>query len=138
MVLPLLEIGFTGTRRGMSFYQEKMFRMIFAGLSATNIVKFHHGDAMGADAKADAIAREYGASIIIHPPKDPKYRAFCYTDGDIQFPEKPYGVRDKDIIDPADLLIATPQTVDELLRSGTWMTIRYARKTDKPRILLEP
>lgn len=138
MVLPLLEIGFTGTRRGMSFFQKKMFRWIFAGLSATNVIIFHHGDAKGADAEADAIAREFGARIVIHPPSDPKYRAYCFQEGDLQFPEKPYGVRDKDIVNPADLLIATPQTWDEYLRSGTWMTVRYARKSDKPRIILEP
>jgi hypothetical protein len=137
-LVELIEIGFTGTRRGMSYNQKKNFRIIFGALAQIYEIKLHHGDAIGADAEADAIGRLYNAKIIIHPPTDPKYRAFCCKRGDIQFPEKPYLVRDRDIVDPCDLLISTPMTVVEILRSGTWATIRYARKTDKPRINLEP
>jgi hypothetical protein len=34
-------------------------------------------------------------------------------------------------------LIATPESLTEELRSGTWATIRYARKIKKPCLILD-
>ncbi|KKM09958.1 hypothetical protein LCGC14_1722330, partial [marine sediment metagenome] len=45
--------------------------------------------------------------------------------------------RNKLMVARADFLIATPKTMKEVMRgSGTWATIRYARKADIPILLL--
>jgi hypothetical protein len=40
--------------------------------------------------------------------------------------------RNKMMVDDCEALIATPRLMVEELRSGTWSTIRYARKCRKP------
>lgn len=68
-------------------------------------------------------------SIQIHifPPDNPKLRAF--NKADLLMPEKPYLVRNLDIINNSACLIACPKDKNnEELRSGTWSTIRQAKK----------
>jgi hypothetical protein len=96
-------------------------------------VEFHHGDCVGADAEADdLIAQIGGCKIVIHPPDNPRKRAFkTRYPGRIVLPAKPYLMRNHDIVDATDILIAAPKTNEEELRSGTWATIRYAMKQGK-------
>jgi hypothetical protein len=69
-----------------------------------------------------------GIRIVIHPPTDPKKRAFCKGAAEIREP-KPYLDRNHDIVDEGSgLLIAAPFQEEEILRSGTWATVRYAWK----------
>jgi len=49
---------------------------------------------------------------------------------------KPYLDRNQDIVDGADILIAAPNEDKEIVRSGTWSTVRYARKSKKKIILV--
>ena len=120
-----MKIGFTGNQEGMSKNQTEGLRRELEKLQATEL---HHGDCIGADAEADQIARELGLSVVIHPPNNPNKRAWCARLGDIEYEEKPYLVRNHDIVDAVDVMFAAPKTMTEELRSGTWATIRYARK----------
>ena len=52
------------------------------------------------------------------------------------YAEKRYLERNRDIVDACDILIACPRTLKEELRSGTWATVRYARKVGKPVAIL--
>lgn len=125
-----IAVGFTGTRKGMSENQKKQLSTVFRKtVENGDEIVFHHGDCDGADAEADLIARNFGAKIHIHPPSDPKYRAFCYQEGDIQYEEKPYLVRDHDIVDAVKIMLAAPkdETREEFRGSGTWATYRYAK-----------
>lgn len=97
--------------------------------------ELHHGDCMGVDALTHAIAlakrvttstRPALPVIHIHPPVNPAQRAFCGGDDVIIHPEKPYLERDRDVA-AVDILIAVPHTAAELVRSGTWATVRIAR-----------
>ena len=56
---------------------------------------------------------------------------------DQTLPPKDYLDRNHDIVDQTDLLIATPKENTEVLRSGTWATIRYAKKINKPTWIIE-
>jgi hypothetical protein len=121
-------IGFTGTSRGMTPLQFALLEGVIARLCPTI---WHHGDCIGADAQAHAIVRRLAPScrIEIHPPIDSKARAFC--DGNFFWPRMEYLKRNLRIATLCEELVAAPLTRAEELRSGTWSTIRYARKAGK-------
>jgi predicted Rossmann fold nucleotide-binding protein DprA/Smf involved in DNA uptake len=47
-------------------------------------------------------------------------------------------VRNKVIVNISDVILATPFEDKEVMRSGTWSTIRYARKVGKTPIIILP
>lgn len=128
-------IGFTGTRSGMS---ERQLASLEFYLKESGCETLHHGDCVGADSQADELARSLGIKIEIHPPSDPKKRAFCHERGPSKlWDEKPYLERNMDIVDVCEWLIAAPKvTAEESSYSGTWATIRYAKKAGRRGILL--
>ncbi len=122
-------IGFTGTRQGMTRLQSQLVESL---LAIHPPKEAHHGDCIGSDAQFHRIiCDQTTASIIIHPPLDKKYRAFCAADetkGDKILPEKPYLERNQDIVNASKIIIAAPKELLEQQRSGTWYTIRQARE----------
>ncbi len=118
-----MKVGFTGTRSGMTETQRDKITALLRELSATEL---HHGDCIGADADAHHIAQALGIPIIIHPPSDPKARAFC-EGATKTHPSKAYLTRNKTIVEQTDALVAAPYGPEQR-RSGTWATIRHARK----------
>ena len=127
--------GFTGTRDGMSPSQVEIVRTLLfvAGVGGAVL---HHGDCVGADADAHAIARELKYQVVGHPPEDDSARAF--KDCDSWWDPKPYLTRNRNIVDISGLLIAAPNGFEEQLRSGTWATIRYAKKVNGRIIVVYP
>ncbi len=120
-------IGFTGTRKGITIQQFQAISFIFDDSAP---FEFHHGDCIGADQQAGDLAKLHGCNwLVIHPPTQSKYRAYCA--GDVMLPEKPYIVRDHDIVDACQMMLATPKGFKEELRSGTWATIRYSKKIER-------
>ncbi len=129
-------LGFTGTQKPLPSEQADGLRQFM--MSLPNVKAFHHGDCIGADAAAAQFARELGIWVVGHPPSDAKKRAFFPSDE--EWEPKPYLERNRDIVDvlsDEDMLIATPRGPEEL-RSGTWSTVRYARKTLKPISMVLP
>lgn len=125
------KIGFTGTQVGMTWRQRQTLRRLLPWGK-----DFHHGDCVGSDAQAHDIAHFQGLLITIHPPENLSKRAF--KSAHTILPPKPYLDRNKDIVDACEVLIATPSGKDELLRSGTWSTVRYARKLGKHILIIFP
>ena len=125
-----MKVGFTGTQTGMTPGQ---INALGEELKKHTISEFHHGDCIGADAQAHEIASSLGVTVVIHPPENPAKRAF--KNGTLRNP-KPYLDRNHDIVDEADILIVAPSSNQEKLRSGTWATCRYARKTGTKFIVL--
>jgi hypothetical protein len=125
----MMQIGFTGTRRGMTDAQRLAVQAIILDLGADVL---HHGDCTGADDQADSLARSVGCAVHIHPSVNPTKRALCFVEGDGIEEPKPYLQRNRDIVDVVDALIAAPGEFEEQLRSGTWATVRYARARPKP------
>lgn len=121
-------LGFTGTQGGMTPDQRRAVES-FLKEKAPSIV--HHGDCIGADADFhDAVeATLPGASIEIHPPRNPSKRAF--KKGHRLHPVKEYLDRNVDIVNVSDELLAIPKAFEEEQRSGTWFTVRQARKRGK-------
>lgn len=124
-----MKIGFTGSRLGMSQCQKEQFVL---ELLAFDLTEFHHGDCSGADAEAHDIVAEFfpACKIIVHPPESNYLRAFKPGH---EFREPAgYIRRDKNIVDATDQLIGAPLTDVEQIRSGSWTTIRYARRIARP------
>jgi len=132
----MTSLGFTGSSDdGMpTALQEKT---IFAMLVKFVPKQVHHGDCINSDARFNAICnmRIIPPEIHIHPPDNPKKRAWCI--GDIMYEEKPYMKRNQDIVNASGVLIATPHG-PEVVRSGTWATIRRARKKGIPIYIVYP
>lgn len=127
-----LKVGFTGTRKGMTPRQGETLVHLLLKLGA---VEFHHGDCQGADIQAHRATTVLGIPVSVHPPEDDKSRAFAISPDVRQ--AKPYIKRNHDIVDETDVLIATPSTSVEQQRSGTWATVRYARRTHKRVVIIQ-
>lgn len=125
-----MKVGITGGRSGARPDQLETLRSKLFEVFATSL---HHGDCVGADAQAHEIARELGLRIVVYPPDNPEYRAWCA--GDEFWSPRPYLKRNYDIVDNTDLLIALPDR-PECQRSGTWSTVRYARRLNKPVVVI--
>jgi hypothetical protein len=129
-----VKVGFTGTRKGMSQHQKEQFALKLYELNPT---EFHHGDCIGADAEAHDIVREFfpDVEIFCHPPKASSNRAWKKCDHYLD--PLPYLVRDHEIVDDVEYMFGSPLQDYEILRSGTWAAIRYARKISRPITVLE-
>ena len=129
-----MEIGFTGTQLGMTLEQKDTVRRLLEEMDPTGVA---HGDCIGADMEFHHIALQLGKWIRIHPPKKGEKRAHCKEWNEIM-PAKEYLDRNKDIVDSVEFLIACPAEEEEQLRSGTWSTVRYARKVGVSVIVVNP
>lgn len=128
-----MHVGFTGTQRAMTPEQAAKVVALLANLDATDA---HHGDCIGADAGFHAICAGLGLRIHIHPPTKHKKRAFCQGAASVA-EAKDYLVRNRDIVDAADSLIAALGGKSEY-RSGEWATVRYARSLKRRIYLVFP
>ena len=127
--------GFTGTRAGMTERQKQALELILCDFS---MAAFHHGGCHGADCEAHKIAAQH-AGRDVHPGDEGQHRGWSLrNDYAVLHPWKPYLERNHDIVDVCEMLIAAPKSLTEELRSGTWATIRYARKIGRPVIILDP
>lgn len=130
-------LGFTGTREGMTQQQKLALGELLDTKYGMNIGEFHHGDCEGADTQAHLIAKSRGWNIVIHPPDKNYARAYNVGYSSIRLPI-PFLARNHNIVDECSVLIAAPHDTEEQLRSGTWATIRYARKQGKTVVILNP
>ncbi len=126
-----MKLGMTGNRNGIT---NEAKAVLIDFINNNKIDEIHHGDCVGADKDFHDVCAEHKLKIVIHPPNDAKMRAFCVAD--VILPEQKYLDRNHNIVDDADVLIAFPSTKKETVRSGTWGTIRYARKKKKQIIVV--
>ena len=133
MKIGFKKIGFTGTQKGMTDEQKLYIMKLFKNCAAGSEFEIHSGDCIGADKDFVDILEwieKKGWCVFFkkigHIPNIDTKRAFCKYDEE-RIP-KPYLERNHNIVDESDYLIATPGDYKEQLRSGTWSTIRYARK----------
>lgn len=149
-------LGFTGTRRGMTPAQ----RAALPGVLATLPERVLHGGAVGADHEFDSfISPLYwnqttdaqrlmntfkgNIPIVVFPVGQKRH--------DFWFEEAPFGAireiyetvrdpleRNLTIAKTCHRLLACPAESDEVLRSGTWATVRYARAAGKPITIIAP
>lgn len=134
-----LALGFTGTRKGLTSAQREALYDWFG--TNNEWFEFHHGCCLGADASAADIAyhRNVKGRLVARPCNIPSMTSenAIRLSHVVHDPLPPLD-RNKLIVDACDLLLACPGGFKEELRSGTWATIRHARKTDKPRLFFYP
>jgi hypothetical protein len=130
-----MKLGITGTREGTSV--EAMYTLR-AVLQAIHPTELHHGDCVGADAEAHLSCRSLSEDtiIVIHPPFDDTFRA--YLKADELREEEDYLTRNHNIAKECDILIAMPESAKEVVRSGTWATVRRAIANSKPVMIIDP
>lgn len=133
MKMSNLKLGMSGSREGISATALEILKIF---LNTYTFMEVHHGDCVGADAIFHQEATLRNIPIIIHPPVIDKLRAYCQSEK-IREP-KPYLDRNHDIVNETDILIAFPNTYQEVYNSGTWATIRYARNMKKRIIIVFP
>jgi len=125
--------GTTGTQEGATRLQ---LQRLDGYLSSGLFTEWHHGDCIGADEETDGIAEKYGIRRVAHPPTNSSKRAFCKAE--LILPPRPYLDRNEDIVDAVDIMFGLPKGMAEEIRSGTWATIRYAKKWRKQLVILWP
>lgn len=137
----MILVGFTGTQRGMTGRQKLVIGEM---LSDTRGVIARHGDCVGADDEFDYLCAQRGVQVAIHPCDIRSKRAYCADkrsrDRHVHYVEKPLPPleRNQVIVDRSEILVAAPAGFEEELRSGTWSTVRRARKRGIPVIIVLP
>lgn len=127
-------LGFTGTKEGLNDFQLANLRRYLDGL--TDPYSAIHGVCIGADTQFHEEVYKRGMPIIGRPMWDNPARSRIPED---QFrtlhpPEDPLD-RNRKIVRECDVLIVGPAG-PERLRSGTWMTYRYAVTLQKRMMFL--
>lgn len=146
-VVHAIILGVTASRKGLT---EKQHLWLVRWLEANPaLAEVHHGDCIGGDAEIHRLIRltfspddesKRTVALKVHPCIADSQRAFCKAKGpdDEWFDDKDPLRRNHDIVDACTLLIAFPGEMSEKLRSGTWSTIRYARKVGRKTIIVLP
>lgn len=128
-------VGFTGSRHGTKQAQGQtvgsMLRLLYVPGAW-----FHHGCCAGSDVESAARARGIGYLLHGHPAVGP-WRSHAIENDVEEEPEAPL-VRNDEIVAVSGILIATPAGRTEVIHSGTWSTIRRARKAQLPHAIVWP
>lgn len=103
----------------------------------TDTEVLHEGDCIGVDQQVTLMFQDISPEIwvVCHPAERIGTRSFGEYD-EIR-PARGYLIRDKDMVNEADYLWAVPHC-EEIARSGTWATVRYARKKGIPITIIMP
>lgn len=136
-------VGFTGTQKGMTDSQKNTVDILLYNLSLDGFTRFHHGDCIGADTEAHWLAIQRKYYIIVHPPiisSKASNLGVRPIDQPIVYRHQPklYLDRNHDIVDASEILIVCPKEREQVIRSGTWATYRYAKKQNKKIYLILP
>lgn len=133
-----MKVGFTGTQIGTTSEQHNRLCHVVQELTPT---EWHHGCCIGADEESVDVVWEYAksAKIVAHPPeKTGRMSRGSQRMSEDRREPRPYLERNRDIVNESEVLVACPDGDEEELRSGTWMTVRYARKKGIRIIIIWP
>lgn len=142
-----MKIGFTGTRDGMTAKQYMRVSDWLQDMQECDVVEeLHHGCCVGADADFQKLiirgrigSGEYAWGPNHAHPCDIKGMVCLDTEAmadEVRRPLPPLE-RNRNIVNACDVLLACPKGPEEL-RSGTWSTVRFARKCGKRVVVFWP
>lgn len=130
-------LGFSGTKKGMT---PEQVRYVLKQLRRAGVV--HHGDCVGADAQCDSLCASFNIERCAWPGLDSygksPSRAMCNAQT-IMDP-MPYHGRNRLIaLHGVDGLVAAPEGEEERFpHSGTWHTVRWARRYERKLFIVLP
>jgi hypothetical protein len=134
-------LGFTGTRCGMTEEQLEAFRRLFSAPPYADPDEFHHGCCPGSDEDATVAVYDLTCDdtvIQAHPSTLAHLTSQKAIDLSREdHPPLPPLDRNRVIVNACHVLIACPKGPEEQ-RSGTWATVRYARKRGKRIVIIWP
>lgn len=133
-------VGFTGTRAGWIRRQGWAFKEF---IESIHIEVFIHGGSIGSDTLAHNTFRSVYPLVPVHVLPADRDKGSVVTmpvhpDRTIIYAESEPLYRNKMIVSVVDGLIAVPRLMSEEKRSGTWYTIRRARKKGVPVVIIWP
>jgi hypothetical protein len=124
-----MRIGITGSRHGLTNAQKVTVTHLVDKLQSeptSESNELHHGACLGADEWFVTEFRTRFLNIHAYPSTLREWWSDKALDSSTDFQmSQPPLVRNRDIVDASDVLIAMPDS-PERLRSGTWATVRYA------------
>ncbi len=129
-----MTLGFTGSQHGAT---PKQLATVGRLLEELPVSALHHGGCIGADSQVHSLALLMDIALYVHPGPAFNLATDCLG-ASVVYSVKPNLVRNKDIVAVTDALIATPRSSVEVLRSGTWATVRYAGKLKRRMWLVKP
>lgn len=132
----ITHFGVTGTSAGLTIRQQDNLPSALERMAGMGAIWQHNGDCIGADMAIGLLWQMDDGRLHLHPPTNPIKRAFL--EADVSEDPRPYLKRNHDIVDESEAMIAMPAGFREEIRSGTWATIRYARKLGRPIMFLWP
>jgi hypothetical protein len=135
-----ITIAFTGTRRGLSPAQIAALRVVLAEPRFAGAT-LHNGCAEGADEACLELADILDGVLVLWPCNAARRLwAFGFVDGrdywSIQ-PTLPPLERNRRMVAAASVVVACPDG-PERLRSGTWSTVREARRMGRTVVICWP
>lgn len=125
-------VGFTGTTAGPTERQHAAMAVFLRRIPMT---RFVHGGARNCDTFAHHIARRWHPDICIeiHPcPINSGVTVWMPAGNCEIYPDLPPLARNRVIVSRIHGLLAVPRTAEEVIGSGTWATVRYAREIGCP------
>lgn len=136
--MKIQRLGFTGTRMGLTDLQDDNLWELLLQLTPGTV---HHGGAIGADGRfAELVTRlDPPPVVVLHPCGIARQqdRLSARRASEVREPLPPLE-RNRNIVAAVEALIACPAGEEEELRSGTWATVRHARRQGKPLAILYP
>jgi len=137
---PVQHVGFTGPSSGMTAAQAVRVTQALTSLRGVGASTANHGMCIGADEVFHGLARYLGFRLVGWPGvtnTGTVYRRAAVTCDEVM-PVKFFLDRNRDIVHASSVLLTTPDGARERVRSGTWATIRYARRCKLPLVLIDP
>ncbi len=129
-----MRIIFTGTQKGTTEPQHESLEAVLEGHDP-EVTEGVHGLSVGADEEFHFLCRQFGIPLRGHPGDLPDKRASIpASEFAVLLPPEPNLARNHTMISYAVLsseksqLLVCPKRDYEELRSGTWATVRYARR----------
>lgn len=123
-------LAISGSREGSTDWQRAALWKILSRPTVTGIV---HGDCVGLDDEADAMAARLGLWRGIYPSKLEWYRAHCERRGaEVAAAPAPPLARNPLIVERGEWLVACPRASSR----GTWHAVREAKRLGRGVLVL--